>query len=141
MKKTRPNFRDPWIGKCVLSLIIAVGFVGTSFAQQFDAPYYDLQKKNNDKWATEDRQIDQRLAEIRARNGGKRPNIVYILVDDMGFGEFGMPALNKIRGGRTPNLDKFAQEGMWFSASNPRGTDLSARADGSPIVIAAGRGF
>ena len=68
-----------------------------------------------DKWAAEDRQIEQRLAEIRARNGGKKPNIVYILVDDMGFGEFGMPALNKIRGGRTPNLDKFAQEGMSFT--------------------------
>jgi hypothetical protein len=28
----------------------------------------------------------------------------------MGFGDFGMPELNKIRGGRTPNLDKFAKE-------------------------------
>ena len=41
--------------------------------------------------------MDKRLADIRKRNGGKRPNIVYILIDDMGFGEFGYPALSKIR--------------------------------------------
>ena len=34
-------------------------------------------------------EIDQKLAEIRKRNGGKRPDIVYILIDDMGFGGFG----------------------------------------------------
>jgi len=43
--RTRPKFRQPWIGKCVLSLVIAVGFVGTSFAQQFDAPYLALEKR------------------------------------------------------------------------------------------------
>ena len=40
-----------WSIQCVLSLSIAVGFVGTSFAAQFDAPYYDLQKKNKGQWA------------------------------------------------------------------------------------------
>jgi len=33
----------------------------------------------------------------------------------MGFGEFGMPELNKIRGGRTPNLDNLATEGVTFT--------------------------
>jgi hypothetical protein len=75
---------------------------------QHDAEHYVLLHQYGDQWAAED--IDKQLAEIRERNGGKPPNIVYILVDDMGFGDFGMPELNKIRGGRTPNLDKFAKE-------------------------------
>ncbi len=49
----KSKFRQLWVGKCVLSLVIAVGFVGTSFAEQFDAPYYDLKKKNKSKWAEE----------------------------------------------------------------------------------------
>ena len=44
MKRTRQNFRQSWIGKCVLLLIIAVGFAGTSFAQQSDAT--DLEEIN-----------------------------------------------------------------------------------------------
>jgi hypothetical protein len=44
MKRTRQNFRQPWIAKCVLSLIIAVGFVGTSFAQ--DSETMDLDEIN-----------------------------------------------------------------------------------------------
>ena len=56
--------------------------------------------------------IDQRLAEFRERNGGKPPNIVYILLDDLGFGEIGMPDLAVIRGYKTPNLDALAESGM-----------------------------
>ena len=36
MKRTKLNFSHPWIGTCVLFLLIAVGFAGTSFAQQPD---------------------------------------------------------------------------------------------------------
>jgi hypothetical protein len=38
MNRTRQNFRQLWIGKYVLLLIIAVGFIGTSFAQESDGP-------------------------------------------------------------------------------------------------------
>ncbi|MGD9027550.1 MAG: sulfatase-like hydrolase/transferase [Methyloceanibacter sp.] len=82
---------------------------------QHDAEHYVLLHQYGDQWAVEDKDVDKKLAEIRERNGGKPPNIVYILIDDMGFGEFGMPELNKIRGGRTPNLDEFAKEGMTFT--------------------------
>ena len=33
-------------------------------AAQFDAPYYDLEKKNKAKWAEEDKQIDEKLAAL-----------------------------------------------------------------------------
>jgi arylsulfatase len=131
--KTRPKFRRPWIGKCVLSLIIAVGFVGTSFAQQFDAPYYGLQKKNKDKWAAEDKQINEKLATLE-KKFGKKPNIIYILADDVGWGEMGWQGGGKHRGTPTPELDKMAFEGMrfWTAYAEPSCTP-------SRIAINTGR--
>ncbi len=104
-----------------LVLIAASTFgllVSSAVAQgpiRHDAEHYVLLHQYADQWAAEDREMDQALAGIRARSRGKRPNIVYILIDDMGFGEFGMPALNKIRGGRTPHLDQLATESMMFT--------------------------
>ena len=103
--------------KSLFALFIAASLVDPTSAKeiQHDAEHYVLLHQYADQWAAEDKEIDERLAEIRQQNGGKPPNIVYILIDDMGFGEFGMPELNRIRGGRTPSLDEFAQQGMVFT--------------------------
>ncbi len=34
----------------------------------------------------------------------KAPNVVIVLIDDVGFGEFGIPLLNGVRGFETPNI-------------------------------------
>lgn len=45
---------------------------------------------------------------------GSKPNIVYILADDLGFGD--VQALNPQRGKiKTPQLDRFAAQGMTFT--------------------------
>ncbi len=41
-----------------------------------------------------------------------RPNVIYILADDLGYGELGSYGQTKIR---TPNLDRLAREGMRFT--------------------------
>jgi arylsulfatase len=90
----------------------------TALGQQpivHDAEYYILEAQNGEAWAAEDRIIDQKLAEFRARNGGKPPNIFYILIDDIGFGDLGSETLNSIRGYRTPAINEFAREGMRLS--------------------------
>lgn len=47
------------------------------------------------------------------RAGGvRRPNIVYILADDLGYGDLGCYGQKDIR---TPNLDRMAHEGMLFT--------------------------
>jgi arylsulfatase len=74
-----------------------------------------LLRQHAERWAQEDREIDTRLARLRARHGGKQPNIVYILLDDLGFGEIGMPDLEVIRGYSTPRIAKLAREGLTFS--------------------------
>ena len=42
----------------------------------------------------------------------RRPNIVYILADDLGYGELGSYGQRRIH---TPNLDRLAQQGMRFT--------------------------
>lgn len=41
-----------------------------------------------------------------------KPNIVYILADDLGYGDLGCYGQQKIK---TPNIDKLAQQGMLFT--------------------------
>ena len=80
-----------------------------------DAEYRIIERQHGDRWAAEDTEIDTKLAEIRERNGGKPPNILYILLDDVGFGEIGTPDLDVIRGYSTPNIASFAEEGMFMA--------------------------
>jgi len=82
---------------------------------QHDAEHDVLLEQHGEKWAAEDKLIDAKLAAIQEKNGGKPPNIVYILVDDVGFGEFGNPILNKVRGYETPNINKLGRDGVSFS--------------------------
>lgn len=104
------------IQKKILLLASSLGVVSTSFAQpQFDAPYYDLQKKNKDKWASEDKQIEAKLAELKEKYG-KKPNIIYILPDDIGWGETGAYGGGELRGAPTPNLDEMAAQGIQFTS-------------------------
>lgn len=44
--------------------------------------------------------------------GERPPNLVYVLADDLGYGEIGSYGQTKIR---TPNLDRLAREGMRFT--------------------------
>ena len=45
--------------------------------------------------------------------GPLRPNIIFMLADDLGYGDIGCYGQKKIR---TPNIDRLAEEGMRFTA-------------------------
>ncbi|TLX76475.1 arylsulfatase [Labilibacter sediminis] len=45
-------------------------------------------------------------------NKGQKPNIIYILADDLGYGDLGYNGQKKIH---TPNIDQLANEGMVFT--------------------------
>lgn len=77
-----------------------------------DGEFNYLKAQFGEQWAAEDVEVDAKLDAIRAANGGKRPNILYILVDDVGFGDFGIPELNYIRGTQTPHINQLAEEGL-----------------------------
>ena len=76
-----------------------------------DGEYRFLQAQHGEQWAKQDAAIDARLAEIRRANGGKRPNILYVLIDDVSFGTMGNRAMNYVTGIDTPNINEFATQG------------------------------
>ena len=105
-------------GRATLSaaaLLISTGLACTAFAEEsivHDAEYYILKAQHGEVWAEHDETVDTRLAEFQARNGGKPPNILYVLVDDLSFGEMGIPELNYVRGSQTPRINAFADQGL-----------------------------
>jgi len=79
-----------------------------------DAEYYVLEAQNGEKWAKQDDALDKRLAELRKKHG-RPPNLIHIMWDDTAFGDVGIPAIQKVRGLETPNLNQMAAEGILFT--------------------------
>lgn len=55
------------------------------------------------------------LSQVRAEQNGQRshlPNIIFIMADDLGYGDLGCYGQEQIK---TPNIDKLAAEGMRFT--------------------------
>ena len=92
-------------------VVAAACIANNAAAQQFDAPYYEFQKKHGAEWAKEDKAIDAKLAALE-KKFGKKPNIIYILVDDIGHGELGVQGGGAMRGAPTPQIDRMAHEGV-----------------------------
>jgi len=79
-----------------------------------DAEYYILEAQNGKVWEVEDQDLDKKLAELREKYG-QPPNIIHFMWDDQPFGAVGIPAMQSIRGYRTPNLNAMAEQGMLFT--------------------------
>jgi arylsulfatase len=79
-----------------------------------DAEYYILEAQHGDKWRAEDRQLDKKLADLR-KKFGRPPNLIHIMWDDTAYGDVGIPAIQKVRGLNTPNLNAMAAEGILFT--------------------------
>ena len=97
---------------CLVLVALIWPTLGQSQDIVHDAEHLMIAAQHGEEWVREDTEIDAMLAGIREKNGGKPPNIVYILLDDLGFGEIGTPDLDVIRGYSTPNISDFANEGM-----------------------------
>jgi arylsulfatase A-like enzyme len=106
------------VTKSLIILLLGAGVVSaqpTNKPIQHDAEHYMLLAQHGDRWAREDEAIAAKLEEVRNANGGERPNILFVLIDDVGFGEMGDPVLNHVRGYSTPNINSFARESLTFS--------------------------
>jgi arylsulfatase len=108
-------------------------FAADASAIQPDGPFLAAQGRHAAEWKQQDAEIDAKLAALEA-SFGKKPNIVFILADDVGWGELGWQGGGKHRGTPTPELDKMAFEGMrfWSAYAEPSCTP-------SRIAINTGR--
>jgi arylsulfatase A-like enzyme len=68
----------------------------------------------------------QKLAALQARTG-KRPNIVWLLVDDMGYGDPGAFGGGAQIGAATPNIDRLAREGLKLTSTYSQPTCTPTR--------------
>ena len=96
-----------------LSLLATTSFAQTSPVVH-DAEYYVLEAQNGQRWEKEDKALGQRLAELKKKHGTP-PNLIHVMWDDTAYGDVGIPAIQKVRGLETPNLNKMAQEGILFT--------------------------
>ncbi|MBV8575012.1 MAG: hypothetical protein JOZ58_08235 [Acetobacteraceae bacterium] len=92
--------KQEWIGAARIAVsLIAVALIPgplavnqTAFAQADkpkiaqDSEYYILDAQHGEQWAVEDKDLDQKLAELRQKYGAP-PNIIHILFDDTPVGE------------------------------------------------------
>ena len=120
-----------------LSLSIAIS--GAAFAAMaadqivHDAEFVRMEQEFGLAWADDDATVHEKLVALEARFG-KKPNIVYIMADDVGYTELGVYGGGKIRGAPTASLDRMAEEGMKFlsfysevECSPSRGAVLTGR--------------
>lgn len=99
-----------------VTTIVALLTAAPAIAQQgpivHDGEFEFLRAQFAEEWDAQDTQIDSRLAEIRAANNGKPPNFLYILIDDISFGQMGERKMNYVMGIETPAINDFARDGM-----------------------------
>lgn len=100
----------------ILTVIFSAGLISMSTQAArpivHDGEYYFVEAQYKDQWAAQDKDIEAKLAQLRKANGGKRPNILYVLIDDVSFGQMGKPALNDVMGISTPRINAFARQGL-----------------------------
>jgi arylsulfatase len=102
-----------WAATLGVASLAALASTHAADAFEADGPHLQFKEKNAAAWAEQDKEIDAKLAALEQRTG-KKPNIIYILTDDIGWGEMGWQGGGKHRGTPTPALDQMAFEGMRF---------------------------
>ncbi len=102
------------VGVC--AMMLALTAITPTSAQEkgiiHDGEFDFLRAQFGEAWDAQDEEIDARLTELREANGGKPPNILYVLIDDVSFGLMGNRAMNYVTGFDTPYINDFANEGM-----------------------------
>jgi arylsulfatase len=95
------------------AVLLSVGAVAAKEGGEIvhDAEHYILLEQHGEKWAAENKELDEKLKALSEKYGNP-PNIIHIMWDDTGLGDVGDPLFNKLRGYDTPNMNRMADEGM-----------------------------
>jgi arylsulfatase len=64
----------------------------------------------------EQREVARRKLEALERRSGRKPNLLVVLFDDVGWGDFGCYGGGAMVGAPTPNIDRLAREGLLLTS-------------------------
>ncbi|MDQ8035863.1 MAG: arylsulfatase [Pedobacter sp.] len=64
----------------------------------------------------QDKAVQEKLKQLEAKTG-RKPNILIILVDDMGYGDPGAFGGGEMAGAPTPNIDRIAAQGLKLTST------------------------
>jgi arylsulfatase A-like enzyme len=74
----------------------------------------------------QDKAVAEKLAALEKKTG-KKPNVVWLLIDDMGFGDPGCYGGGKAIGADTPHMDRLAGQGLRLTSSYSQNTCTPTR--------------
>lgn len=75
----------------------------------------------------QDKLVAAKLAALERRTG-KKPNILILMVDDLGYGDAGAYGGGEALGAPTPNIDRLAREGLKLTSTYAQPTCTPSRA-------------
>jgi len=115
-------------------IIISILFISFLLLnnQQIKAQTFDRSVKTSDNFEAsiphpeQDKALIKKLANLEKKTG-KKPNIVWIVVDDMGYGDPGCYGGGAAIGAATPNMDKLALEGLKLTSAYSQQTCTPTR--------------
>lgn len=101
------------------SLLLVLGFTSFTSVFQFGfaADRFDRAVRSSPNFVPsiphpdQEAAVDSSLANLMKKSG-KRPNVVWMVVDDMGYGDPGCYGGGDVVGAATPNMDRLAREGL-----------------------------
>ncbi len=77
-------------------------------------------------WPEQDKTAQQKLADLQKAKG-KRPNVIWLVVDDMGYGDPGVYGGGETIGAATPNIDQLARDGLQLMSTYSQPTCTPTR--------------
>jgi arylsulfatase len=98
----------------ITAMALALGVVGPAFGQASVMSKAVRTAENMEPalaFPQQDAAAKQKLAALQQRTG-KKPNIVWFVIDDMGYGDPGCYGGGAAIGAATPTLDRLAREGL-----------------------------
>jgi arylsulfatase A-like enzyme len=106
--------RRVFVTFAVLGVGIALGYIAATmdlFQKSVASPVIQQPQTNGSKEFVV-ALADHKKPSHPKPSSGKKPNIVYFLVDNLGYGELGCYGGGLLRGTKTPRIDQFAKQGM-----------------------------
>lgn len=96
----------------ILLLILGFSLFAEAFGQSFDSSVRTAENLEPAIPHPEQQEAAQAKLAALKQEHGKRPNVVWIVVDDMGYGDPGCYGGGAMAGAATPNIDRLARGGL-----------------------------